>query len=469
MQEFDPRLSVAKASPRVFVAAAGLMALIVGWKLTETIRTPSAPVLSSASFNALQHQAFQQTEAQPGLATPQSVPVKILPGETFAAAVQRAGVTAAEAQAAVNMLGQAMDVVNIKAGLAFDAAIARPVGDSGPARLLGLSMRTGPATAITLSRTFDGAMRLREMAEPTREETTVAQGTMEGSLYQSAANAGATSAVTAEVVKLFAHKLDFSRDIKAGDAFRMVFDRKVTESGRTIETGDLLYAEIDTAKGGTTRFYRFDRVGGGSDYFDEAGKNIKGFLLRTPVDGARITSRFGMRRHPVLGYARGHQGVDFGAGTGTPVVAAGDGVIVEARRWAGYGNWVRVRHSGGWETGYAHLSRYAKGLRPGQRVQQGQVIAYVGSTGMSTGPHLHYETWFKGKRTNPLSAKVPQGTILAGAELNAFRAQKAKVDAMLDKAATGSAMAAKEPSNDTRRLAEADISRVPGGLRASQR
>jgi murein DD-endopeptidase MepM/ murein hydrolase activator NlpD len=463
--EFDPRLSAVKISPRLMVAAAGVLVIATAWKLSEPLRTPSAPVIDPVTFTALQHQAFQQTEAQPGLARPLNVPVKILPGETFAAAVQRAGVTAAEANAAVAMLGQAMDTVNIKAGLAFDAAIARPVGDSGPAKLLGLSMRTGPATAITLSRTFDGALRLRELAEPVRDETLVAQGQMEGSLYESAAHAGATPTVTAQVVKLFAHKLDFSRDIKPGDQFRMVFDRKVTESGRTIETGDLLYAEIGTKKSGVTRFYRFDRKGGPADFFDETGKNIKGFLLRTPVDGARITSTFGMRRHPVLGYTRGHQGVDFGAGTGTPIVAAGDGVVVEARRWSGYGNWVRVRHNGGWETGYAHMSRYAKGIRAGMRVSQGQVIGYVGSTGLATGPHLHYETWLNGKRTNPLSAKVPQGSILAGAELAAFRAQKAKIDAMIDKAAPSGMAAAAAPQ----RLAEADISRVEGGLRASQR
>ncbi len=483
MQEFDPRQAVARYSPRIMVAAIGLLALGVGWKLTAGIDLNRQPVLDTATFSALQHQAFQQTEAQPGLSRPQSIPVKIQPGETFAAAVQRAGVTAAEAQAAVSMLGQAMDTVNIKAGLGFEAAIARPLGDTGPAKLLGLSLRTGPATAITLSRTFDGAMRLRELAEPVREETTVAQGKMEGSLYQSAASAGATPAVTAEVVKLFAHKLDFSRDIKPGDQFRMVFDRKVTESGRTVETGDLLYAEI-AAKGGKTRFYKFDRAGGQSDFFDEMGKNIKGFLLKTPVDGARITSTFGVRKHPVLGYTRAHQGVDFGAGTGTPIVAAGDGVVLEAKRWGGYGNWLRLRHGGGWDTGYGHISRYAAGIRPGVRVRQGQVVAYVGSTGLATGPHLHYETWLNGNRVNPLSAKVPQGTILAGAELNAFRAQKAKVDTLLAKAGGGSAQAANAISaapfsapaftaktlpRETPRLAEADISRVHDGLRPSQR
>src|SRR5690606_283342 len=211
-----------------------------------------------------------------------------------------------EARQVVATLGQAMDTVHIKAGLAFDAAIARPHAEQdGEARLIGLSLRTGPASAVTVSRTFDGALRLRELDEEVREETTVAAGEIRGSLYESAAKLGATPTITAEVVKLFAHKMDFQRDIQPGDEFRLVFGRKVTESGRTIETGDLQYAELRGVK-----FYRFDRDGG-SDFFDESGKNIKGFLLRTPVDGARITSSFGRRRHPVLGYTRAHQGVDF--------------------------------------------------------------------------------------------------------------------------------------------------------------
>jgi murein DD-endopeptidase MepM/ murein hydrolase activator NlpD len=335
--------------------------------------------------------------------------------------------------------------------MAFDAAVARPRGERGPARLVGLSLRTGPATAITLSRTFDGAMRLREMEEKIRDEELVARGEIDGSLYESAARLGANSGQVVSMVKLFSHKVDFDRDLKPGDDFVMVFDRKVTESGRTIANGPLEYASI---KG--IQFYRFERSNGDVQYFDEAGKNIKGFLLRTPVDNARMTSRFGMRRHPILGYNRMHQGIDFGAGSGTPVFAAGDGVVVEARRWGGYGNWVRIRHAGGFETGYAHLSRYAKGVRPGQRISQGQVVAYVGSTGASTGPHLHYEIWQHGKRVNPVGAKVPQGTVLAGSELAAFRAQKSRIDQMIAQA---------EPA-ETQKLAMADIDAVKAaGLR----
>ena len=428
MQEFDPRRTAPRLAPRILIGIGGVAALALGWKLTAVDGHGAQPKpLNPAALAALQHTAFTQAEAQPGFTRPESVPVKIQPGETFEAAVQRTGVAAPEAHQVVQRLAEAMDTVHIKAGMAFDAAIARPRGLHGPVRLIGLSLRTGPATALTVSRTFDGALRLRELEEKVRDEQMVAQGEITGSLYESAYKLGANPSITSQMVKLFSHKIDFDRDLKPGDKFQLVFDRQVTESGRTVETGDLQYAEI---KG--IRFYRFERHGV-TDYFDELGKNIKGFLLRTPVDGARMTSTFGMRLHPVLGYNRMHQGIDFGAGTGTPVLAAGDGVVVEARKWGGYGNWLRIRHSGGWETGYGHLSAYARGLRPGQHVRQGQLVAYVGATGLATGPHLHYETWFKGARVNPIAAKVPQGTVLAGVELAAFKAQKAHIDQMVRK------------------------------------
>ncbi|WP_374575855.1 peptidoglycan DD-metalloendopeptidase family protein [Phenylobacterium sp.] len=398
-----------------------------GCKLALANGRIDPPLPDTASVQHLASEAFTQAEAQPGFSRPQNVALKIKPGETFEAAVQRAGVTAQEAHEAVATLGEAMDTVHIKAGMPFDAAIAQPQGEHGPARLIGLSLRSGPASAITLSRTFDGALRLREMQEKVNDEQTVAKGEIDGSLYESAARLGATPTVTAQVAKMFAHKLDFQRDIQPGDKFTLIFDRKVTESGRTIQSGDVEYAQIKGVK-----FYRFERRDGDVEYFDENGKNVRGFLLRTPVDGARMTSTFGMRKHPILGYTRMHKGIDFGAGMGTPVVAAGDGVVVEARRWGTYGNWVRIRHTGGWDTGYAHLSRFAKGLHAGDRVRQGQVIAYVGSTGASTGPHLHYEIWKNGQRVNPIGAKVPQGTVLAGAELAKFRTVKAHIDHLVE-------------------------------------
>ncbi|PHY20958.1 peptidoglycan DD-metalloendopeptidase family protein [Caulobacter sp. BP25] len=455
MQEFDPRRSATRWAPRLFTAVAGLAALGLGLKLTvDDVKSSAdkAP-LDPAALAALQHAAFAGAEAQPGFERPENVEVKVRPGETLQGAVQRAGVAPEEARQVVSVLQGAIDTVNIKAGMAFETAIAQRRDQRGPARLIGLSMRASPSSTLTVSRTFDGALRLRELEEEVRDEKKVACGEMNGSFYESVASVGGTPQVISQAAKLFSHKIDFSRDIQEGDRFCLVFERKVTESGRTIEAGDLEYAEV---KG--QRFYAFDRrdSDGKPQFFDEMGKNIKGFLLRTPVDGARITSVFGVRRHPVLGYTRAHQGVDFGAGTGTPILAAGDGVVVEARRWGGYGNWLRIRHSGNWDTGYGHISRYAPGIRPGMKVRQGQVVAYVGSTGLASGPHLHYEIWQRGQRVNPIGAKVPQGTVLAGSELAAFRSQKAHIDRLL---ADGGTVL------DTPKLAAADLGQAKTALR----
>jgi murein DD-endopeptidase MepM/ murein hydrolase activator NlpD len=437
LNTFDPREAPSRVPPLVAGAFAVMAAAATGVGLSlllspqDSIK-PRSKLLTPMQARALEHQAFASAEARPGLAPPVSMPVKVQSGETLQAAVQRTGVTADEARSVVQTLAGAIDTIHIKAGLAFQAVVAAPRDHRGPIRLIGLSMKTGPASAVTLSRTFDGALKLRELEERVRDETAVASGHMSGSLYESALKAGADSRMVAEAVKLFSHKIDFARDIHPSDEFKLVFDRKVTESGRTVETGDLLYAELG-AKGQTTRFYRFDNAGH-VDYFDELGKNIKGFLLRTPLDGARVTSSFGMRLHPLLGYTRMHEGIDFGAPTGTPVFAAGAGVVKEVRWAGGYGHWLKIEHQGGWATGYGHLSRYASGLRVGEHVAQGQVVAYVGSTGMSTGPHLHYEVMKGAVKLNPTSAKVPQGVILGGRELLAFRSQKAKVDTLLNKA-----------------------------------
>jgi murein DD-endopeptidase MepM/ murein hydrolase activator NlpD len=451
MPSIDLRNLPAPYAKSLLGAAAVIVAAGAGIGVASFLQPKSpdgAKTLSAAQAKALEHQALAGATARAGLAAPVSLSVKVLSGETLQSAVQRTGVAADEAKAVVAMLGQALDTVHIKAGLAFQAAIAHPRGQRGPARLIGLSMKTGPASTVTLSRTFDGALKLRELEEKVTDETTVAQGHMQGSLYESAIKAGADSRLVSEAAKLFSHKIDFAREIHPSDQFKLVFDRKVTESGRTVATGDLLYAEV-AAKGQTTRFYRFDD-NGKTDYFDELGKNIKGFLLRTPLDSVRVTSGFGMRMHPLLGYTRMHAGIDFGAPTGTPVFAAGSGVVKEERWAGGYGHWLKIEHQGGWATGYGHLSAYARGLHVGQKVAQGQVVAYVGSTGMSTGPHLHYEVMKGAEKLNPISAKVPQGTALGGRELAAFKTQKAHIDALLNHAAEGAAAPVQNAKLDLR-------------------
>jgi len=377
---------------------------------------------------ALQKQA--QARLKPVAPSNVSMIIKVAPGETLESAVRRTGIGKDEARQAVDMLAKAFDIAKIQAGMAMEAHIAKPIGQQTDAKLMGLSLRVGPATAVSLSRAIDGALQLHKLEEQVVDKTVVASGKMEGSLYASTQKVGISPELTAQVAKLFQHKLDFSRDIQPGDRFSMVVDRKVTASGRTVSTGNLLFAEIE-AKGGTTKLYRFMPAGSKeAQYYDEFGKAIRGLLLRTPLDTVRITSSFGMREHPILGYTRMHAGIDFGAPTGTPVYAAGDGVVEKAGWAGGYGRWLQIKHAGGLETGYGHLSRWA--VKPGQHVHQGQVVAYVGSTGLATGPHLHYEIMVGGKKVNPSKFKAPPSVALAGRELAAFKAEKARIDTMVN-------------------------------------
>jgi murein DD-endopeptidase MepM/ murein hydrolase activator NlpD len=428
MAQFDPRRQPMRIAPHALTAVAAISVALLAGRVYQPAQAQEAPPLSAAEIAYLEARAFAAAGAPEGLGAPEAIPVEVRRGETFEQAVRRTGIAPEEASAVAATLSNAMDVTSIPAGQRFETAIAKPRGGRGDARLIGLTMRTGPASQLTVSRSFDGALRLRALEEKVTHETVVLSGKVEGSLSRTARREGAPAGIARAAARLFSHKFDLERDIRATDEFRYVFDRTVTESGRTIDSGDLLYAEL---KG--VAFYRFQRPGSDKvEYFDATGKNTRSAFMRTPLErGFRVSSSFGFRRHPISGYRRMHQGIDFAAGMGTPVIAPADGVVVEARRWGGYGNWLRIRHSNGLESGYGHLSRYASGMRPGQRVRQGQVVAYVGSTGASTGPHLHYELWRRGQRINPAGVRTEEGTVLTGSELAAFRAEKARIDRII--------------------------------------
>ena len=253
-------------------------------------------------------------------------------------------------------------------------------------------------------------------------------GTIDDSLYLAAERADLPQEVTAELIKLFSWDVDFQRDLRPGDAFETLYDEVSLEDGSgAVRGGDLLYGAL-TLSGTVLGAYRFELEDGDVEYFDRNGKSLRKFLLRTPVDGARISSRFGMRMHPILGYSLMHKGVDFAAPTGTPIYAAGNGRVVVAGRNGGYGNYVRIRHTGEYSTAYAHMLRFANGIAPGRRVSQGQVIGYIGTTGRSTGPHLHYEVLRDDAQINPMSVKQAPNSQLAGADLKRFQQEVERID-----------------------------------------
>ena len=428
MAQFDPRRQPMRFAPHLLTTAAAVSMALMAGRVYQPAQAQEVPALTEQQIAMLEARAFATAGTPAGLTAPEAIPVEIRRGETFEQAVRRTGIGAEEASAVAATIANAFDLKELGAGLKFETAISKPRAGRGDARLIGLTMRTGPASQLTVSRSFDGALRLRALDEKVTRETVVLTGEVKGSLVSTAQRMGAGAPVRRRAAQLFAHKFDLDRDIRASDDFTLVFDRAVTESGRTVESGDLLYAELNGVV-----FYRFQQPGAKeAQYFDATGKNMRSTMMRTPLDrGFRISSSFGFRRHPIAGYRKMHQGMDFAAGTGTPVIAPADGVVVEARRWGGYGNWLRIRHSNGLESGYGHLSRYGSGIRAGQRVSQGQTVAYVGSTGASTGPHLHYEIWRNGQRINPAGIKTSEGTILAGADLAAFRAEKSRIDRII--------------------------------------
>ncbi|MDP9139086.1 MAG: M23 family metallopeptidase, partial [Pseudomonadota bacterium] len=249
------------------------------------------------------------------------------------------------------------------------------------------------------------------------------------SLYATAKDDGVPDYIINEMMRVYAFDVDFQRQVRTGDEFEVFYGNPIT--GSSTKRKVLLYSSLEFA-GGNKSYYRFTTPDDGhTDYFDETGRSATKGLLRTPVSGARLTSGFGMRKHPLLGYSKMHAGVDFGVPHGTPIKAAGSGVIETAGRGGAYGNMVKIQHDGGYRTLYAHMSRIAEGIRQGGKVNQGQIIGYVGSTGRSTGPHLHYEVRVKDRPVNPMKIRVAGGRQLDGTILAAFKQHKNQIVEMM--------------------------------------
>jgi murein DD-endopeptidase MepM/ murein hydrolase activator NlpD len=352
--------------------------------------------------------------------------IEVARGETLGSAIRRAGADPADVAAVLDSVAGVFDARRIRPGQEIEVFFE---AKDTAAKLTGVSFRSEPGAAVTVNRTFDGGFRAREVLMPLTFEVARIAAKVETTLYESAIAGGATDREVSQFADVFAYDVDFQRDIHPGDAVELVFERFRDDEGRTVKTGDLLFVSLD-ARGATKSFYRFKRPDGTIDWYDEAGKSARKFLMKTPINGARLSSGFGMRRHPILGYSALHKGTDFAAPTGTPVMAAGDGVVVRAGGYGSYGNYVRIRHSDGYETAYAHLSRFGRGVRAGAVVRQQQVIGYVGTTGRSTGPHLHYEVIYRGAQINPMRLRVPTGRNLDGADLAAFKTERARIDAL---------------------------------------
>ena len=344
-------------------------------------------------------------------------------GDTLAGVLSGAGAEAGEIEGALAALRPLFRPRGLRPG----DEIAIRLDPARDDALVELEIEPEPGRSI-VARLRDGRWTAEEEREPQQRFLSVATGGVEGGLLPAMTAAGLPPALALALIRTLGHRVDFQRDLRPGDRFTVLFERFRDGQGGLLRHGRVLQVEL-VLSNRRLAWWRHETASG-SDWFDEAGEGLRRAFLRTPLDGARVSSGFGMRAHPARGFTRMHRGMDFAAPSGTPVYAAADGTVAAARTMRGYGRIVALRHGDGTETRYAHLSRFARGLAAGRRVRQGDVIGRVGSTGLSTGPHLHYEVLVGGRHTDPAQHRA-EATRLAAAELQEFQAARQRLAAQV--------------------------------------
>ena len=278
-------------------------------------------------------------------------------------------------------------------------------------------------------RKYQNDFLLKENILQLYRKEVVVKNVIKNNLYSSAVDSGIEPNIIVEFARIFGFEVDFQRDIRKGDWFEILYEKFEDDNDKVRDTGKIIYASM-YVNGEEINLYNFN-FKNDEEYYDIKGKSITKSLMKTPINGARLSSSFGMRKHPILGYNKMHRGTDFAAPSGTPIMASGSGTITRARWCGGGGNCVKIKHNSTYETIYAHMKAFAKGIREGKKVRQGQIIGYVGSTGLSTGPHLHYEVLVNGKKVNSQKLKLPSGKILKGDARKQFELDRIKIDLKL--------------------------------------
>ena len=318
------------------------------------------------------------------------------------------------------------NLFNIYSGRKLSMVIKKLGGDSYT--VVNLVYPINNTTSIEI-RKFKDSFTIRENILQLYRKEVVVKNEIKSNLYSSAIEMGVEPNIIVEFARIYGFEVDFQRDIRKGDWFEILYEKFEDDNNKVRDTGKIIYASM-FVNGEEINLYNF-KFKNDEDYFDIKGKSITKSLMKTPINGARLSSSFGMRKHPILGYNKMHRGTDFAAPSGTPIMASGSGTVTRARWCGGGGNCVKIKHNSTYETIYAHMKSFAKGIKEGKKVRQGQIIGYVGSTGMSTGPHLHYEVLINGKKVNSQKLKLPSGKTLKGQEREKFELERIKIDLKL--------------------------------------
>jgi murein DD-endopeptidase MepM/ murein hydrolase activator NlpD len=394
---------------------------------------------------------------------PMALELTVESGDTLIELLAQAGVVMSDAYAAVRALGPVFRARDVKPGWTLHVTV-QPQDPPRLATLQTIAFQPSVEREIKVTRrdTDNGDPFLAvTIPHALHRISNLTRGTIDNGLFNAATAAGVPHELLVEAIALFSFEVDFQRDIRAGDQFELLYDTYNDDKGEFGKAGEIYYAKL-VLRGKAMQYYRFTPHSGAADLFSPDGHSIRKALLQTPVDATRISSTYGMRRHPILGYTRMHRGVDFAAPAGTPVRAAGDGVVQVAGDGGSYGNYIRIQHNSKYSTAYAHLTGFARGVAKGVHVHQGEVIAYVGATGRATGPHLHYEVMVGGQQVNPRGVRLPAGETLTGDDLSAFKQRLQEVEAMrmaqqLDGATVASSRGAGCAASETPQLTAVSV------------
>ena len=354
--------------------------------------------------------------------------IRVNKGDSFEKILNKLNVSKSEKIIIIKNLSKFKFIKNLFQG----QGILFKLDNTSPVKIVEISVQKSKTKNIIFSRIKDlNKFEYVEIEKNLEKVIVYKEAEITKSLYSSAIDVKIKPNIIIEFARIYGFQIDFQRDIWKNDSFQIIYETFLDSNGKILETGNILYANL-ILQGKNIDLYIFETKDG-YEHFDKYGKSVKKSLMKTPINGARLSSSFGLRKHPILGYNKMHRGTDFAAVEGTPVMASGDGKVVRARWCGGGGNCIKIKHNSTYSTVYAHLKNFRRGIKEGVRVKQGQIIGYVGSTGMSTGPHLHYEVIINGKKVNSQKLKLPSGKILKGKERENFEVSKIKLNVLKSK------------------------------------
>ena len=407
-----------------FLMAGGAAILLAGYTLPKS-DTAEPTKLATKSAESLidltRHDLYLETTDSSAV---DIKTLKVKSGDSLGPLLQKNGLTGQEAYKVTEAFSTVYKPRNVRVGQEFGLHFTNGTLDH-------LTFKPSVEKTVFVDRVGEG-YAAREIAAEFKYETLSVASQISNSLYVDATRLGAPDKVVAQFANIYEYSVDFQRDIQPGDEFELFFEVARDHKGEIIKAGDLLYTSF-SPRGKKTDYYLYKDSKDRENFYDAKGKTAKRKLRATPINGARLSSSFGRRKHPILGYRKMHTGVDFAAPRGTPILAAGSGTVERANRYGGYGNYIRIRHTDGYKTAYAHLKGFARGVKKGKYVKQDQVIGYVGTTGRSTGPHLHYEVIHHGKKINPRRLSQLSGKPLKKSEMPSFKTRRAEIDSMRSK------------------------------------